>query len=68
MIEIYKSEGIDPAKRNNIKECEACHYCFFNHGFVFQDYACNGCYDLTMLCLNISDIAIITAKGFDYDS
>ena len=48
------SEGIDPAKCKNGKECIVCHYYFFNHGFDFQDSFCNGCYDLTMLCLNIS--------------
>ena len=42
------------------------HYWFFNHGFKFQDYVCNGCRDLTILCLNISDIAIITVKNVDY--
>ena len=31
---------------------------FFIHGF-------NGCHDL-MLCVHISDIAIITVKGVDY--
>ena len=39
-----------------------CHYCFFNHGFEFQDSVCNGCYDLIILSGNISDIAIITVK------
>ena len=39
---------------------------FFNHGFKFQDSICNGCHDLTTLCLNISDIAIITVKGAAY--
>ena len=39
-----------------------CHYWFFNHGFKFQNYVCNGCHDLTKLCLNISNIAIITLK------
>ena len=39
---------------------------FFNHGFKFQGYVCNDCHDLTMLCLNISDIAIITVKHDDY--
>ena len=48
------SEGIDLAKSNN-KECTICHYFFFNHGFKFQDSICNGCHDLTMLCLKISD-------------
>ena len=43
-----------------------CHYCFFNHGFKFQDSVCNGCHDLTMLSVNINDIAIITVKNVDY--
>ena len=43
-----------------------CHYLFFNHGLKFQDSVCNVCHDLTMLSVNISDIAIITVKNFDY--
>ena len=43
-----------------------CHYWFFNHGLKFQDYICNGCHDLTILCVNISDIAVITVKDTDY--
>ena len=31
-----------------------------------KDYACTGCYDLTRLSVNISDITIITVKMFDY--
>ena len=42
-----------------------CHYWFFNHGFKFQDSVCNGCLDLTILSVNISDIAIITVKDVD---
>ena len=34
--------------------------------FKFQDYVRNGCHDLIMLCLNISNIAIVTVKGVDY--
>ena len=63
---IYTSEGMDLDKSNNSKECIICQYFFFNHGFKFQDYACNGCHDLSMLCLDISDIAIITVKNVDY--
>ena len=58
------SEGIDPAKSNNRKECMVCHYWFFNYRFEFLDCVCNGCHDLTMLCLNISNI--INVKGVDY--
>ena len=60
------SKGIDIAKTINSKECMICHYWFFNHGFKFQDFVCNGCHDLTMLSLNISDIAIIAVKGVYY--
>ena len=60
------SEGIDLAKSNNSKECMICHYWFFNHGFKFLDYLCNGCHDLTMSRVNISNIAIITIKNVDY--
>ena len=59
-------EGIDPAKSNDSKECMVCHYWFFSHGFNFQDSVCNGCHDLAILYLNISNIAIITVKGVDY--
>ena len=56
------SEGTDLAKSNNSKECMICHYWFFNYGFKFQDSVCNGCLDLTMLSVNVNDIAIIKVK------
>ena len=37
----------------------------FNHGFKFQDYVCNGCYDFSILCVYISDFAVVTAKNGD---
>ena len=43
-----------------------CQYCFFNHWLEFQDSVCNGCHDLTILCLNINDTAVITVKGVIY--
>ena len=61
-VRIDISEGNDLAKSNNNKECMICHYWFFNHGFEFQDSVCNCCHDLTMLCVNIGDIAKITVK------
>ena len=39
---------------------------FFNHGFKFQDSLSNGCYDLTILSVNISDIAITTVRNDDF--
>ena len=63
---IYISQGTDLAKSNNSKECMICHYWFFNHGFEFQDSVCNGCHDLTILSVNISDVPIITVKNVGY--
>ena len=59
------SEGIDLTKSNSRKECMICHYGFFNHEFEFQGSVCNGCHDLTILSVNISDIVIITGKNID---
>ena len=44
------------------------HYRFFhfNRGFKFLDSVCNGCHDMTIFCLNISDIIIITVKNVNY--
>ena len=38
----------------------------FNRGFTFQNYVCNGCHDLAMLSINISNIATIAVKNLDY--
>ena len=60
------SEGIDLGKSNNSKECLICCYWFFNHRFKFRNSVCYGYQNLTMLGINISDIAIITVKNIDY--
>ena len=43
-----------------------CQKRFFNHEFKFQDYVYNGCHDLTMFTVNLSDIVIITIQNVDY--
>ena len=60
------SEEVVHTTSNRSKECMISHYCFFNHGFTFQDSVCNGSHDLIILYLNISYIAIITVKNVDY--
>ena len=60
------SEGIDPTRSNKSKECMICLYRFSNHEFKFQDSACNGCHDLTMVSVNISDISMISIKNVVY--
>ena len=75
MIRYYKCcitteliyEGIDLTKSNKSNERMICPNFFFNHGFKFQDYVCNGCHGLTMLSVNINDIAITTVENFDYN-
>ena len=57
------NEGNNLAKSNNSKESIICHYWLFNYGFEFQNYVYNGCHDLTMSSVNISDITIITVKN-----
>ena len=42
-----------------------CHYWFYN-SCILQDFVCNACHDLTMVSVNISDIAIITVKNVNY--
>ena len=54
------SEEIDINKASASKECDICHYCYFlNKGFQFQPYVCNGCHELLMMSMNLSDIAIL---------
>ena len=63
---IVISKEIDLATSSGSKEYMVCHYWFFNNGFKYKDYVCNGCHDLLMQCVNISKIVIATVKGADY--
>ena len=38
---------------------------FFNHEFKFQNSVSNGCHNFLMICLNISNITLVTPKGID---
>ena len=52
------STGIDVNKTSESKEFDICHYWNFLHkGFKFQPNNCNGCHDLLMMSMNLSDIA-----------
>ena len=60
------SEGIDVSKTSASKDCDICHYWYFlNYNFKFQPNACNRCYDLLMMSMNLSDITILKIKGSD---
>ena len=65
MKDVFKTSS----RRLHQDECllgMICHYWFSNNGFKFQHSICNSCYDLTMLSVNIWNIAIITIIGIDY--
>ena len=50
-----------------MKECDIFHYWYFlNYSFKFQPNFWNGCHDLLMLSMNLSDIGILNIKGSDY--
>ena len=61
------SEGIEVNKARESKECDICHYWYFsNKSFKFQPNVCNGCHDLLMMSMNLSDIAILNVKSANY--
>ena len=61
------SEGIGVNKTSRSKECVFCHYwSFLGKGLKFQSYMCSWCHDLSIMSLNLSDIAILNIKGVDY--
>ena len=58
------SEGIDVNETSASKECDICHYWYFlNYSFKFQP---NGCHDLLVMSMELSDIAILNIKVSDY--
>ena len=60
------SERTDVSKTIKSKHCDICHYWYYlSKGFKFQSYACNGCHDLLMMSMKLSDIAILK-QGFNY--
>ena len=61
------SETIDVNKTSTSKECIICHYWhFLDKVFKFQPDVCNGCHDVLMMFMNLSDISILNIHGADY--
>ena len=53
------SEGIHINKSIVSKEHDNCHYWYFlDKGFTLQPNVCKGCQDVSMMSINLSDIAI----------
>ena len=58
------SEGTDVNKTSASKECELCHYWFFEDvGFKLEKHVRNGCHDLLTMAYSLKNIAILSAKG-----
>ena len=57
------SEGTDVNKRSLSKECDVCHYWYFEHiGFTHEPYLSNGCHDLIQKAMSFNNIAILYVK------
>ena len=61
------SDAIDVKKTSPSKECDVCHcWYFLNYSFKFQPNVCNRRHNLLMMCIILSDIAILNIKSSDY--
>ena len=66
-IRIDVSEGIDINKTSASKECDVSHYWhFLDKGFKFQPNVWNGCHDVFIMSMKLSDIAILNISSADY--
>ena len=64
---IDMSEGIDVNKTSASKECDICHYWYFQEfGFKYEPYLYNGCHDLMQKAMSFNDVAIVFVKGSAY--
>ena len=51
------SERIVVNKRSASKECHICHYWYFwDIGFKYEPYLCNGCHDLMQKAMSFNDV------------
>ena len=61
------SGGININKTIAPKECGILHYWYFlNYSFNFQQNVCNRGYNLLMMSINFSDIAVLNTRDADY--
>ena len=60
------SEGIDVNNTSGLKEDRICHYWYFYIKGLRSTNLCNGCSDILMMFINLSNIAISNIHGADY--
>ena len=66
-IELTFLEELMLMETSASEECDICHYSYFlNYSFKFQPNVYNRCHDLSMMSMNLRNIAILNIKGYDY--
>ena len=61
------SGRIDVNKTSASKECDICHYWYFQEfGFKYEPYLYNGCHDLMQKAMSFNDVAVVYVKGSAY--
>ena len=61
------SQGIDINKTSASKECDNCHYQYFEDvGFKYEPYVCSGCHNISMMACELKNTAILSIKSVDY--
>ena len=64
---INVSDRVDVNKTRKSRECDICQYWYsLDKGFKFQPDVCNGCHDVLMMSMNLSNIAILNIHSADY--
>ena len=67
MLEYDRIDISECNKTNLSKECDICHYWYFNDvGFKYENYLCNGCPDLMQKAMSFNNIAIVYVKENAY--
>ena len=59
------SGGIDVDKTSASKEWIICYH-FLDQRIKFQEDICNWCHDVSMMSVNLSNIAILNTHGVDF--
>ena len=64
---IDASDGIDVNKTSILKKSDICLYWYFlGKRFKFQPDVSNGCHDVLMMSMSLSNITILNNRGADY--
>ena len=67
MVKLTFFDGIGVLKTSESKKCDTFHYWYFlDEGCKFKPDVCNGCHNLSMTSMNLSDIVILNINGADY--